>query len=80
MKRNKIIETLKDLSKRFLEDKIAGKEYARTAESIIMSNVELVPELEEFADFLAQYSPDRDIPELYSSKELKSKIKKTFKI
>ncbi len=34
-------------------------------EGLIMCNISLIPKLETFADFLAQYHNPKDMPELY---------------
>jgi hypothetical protein len=73
--KEKILEKIKELSEDFINGKINGKDYADEVEGLIMINLETVPELEEFADFLAQYHPNKDMPELYSDDDLKKKIK-----
>ena len=75
MDKNKLIIILKELSEGFLKNKIDGKVYAKVVESLIVTNLDLVPKLEEFADFLAQYNPKPDMPELYGDKDLVKKIK-----
>ena len=80
LNRADLIRKLKGLSRAFLDGNIDGKVYSRTTEGLIATNIKLVPELEEFADFLAQYEPKPSMPELYSDKDLKKKIKKVFKI
>jgi len=80
MNRYELLKLLKELSKGFVDKKIDGGLYAYITESLIMLNLESVPELEDFADFLAQYHPHKDLPELYSDEELKLRIYQLFKI
>lgn len=80
MKKNELLVILKILSEGFVDNKIEGNLYANIVESMIVLNLELVPDLEDFADFLAQYHSPKDMPELYSNEELKKKIKEVFKI
>lgn len=78
MKKDELLSVLKKLSEGFIDNKIEGNLYANIVESLVVLNLELVPELEDFADFLAQYHSPKDMPELYSDSELKEKIKKIF--
>ncbi len=80
MNRKELYTILKRLSSGFLRKKIEGELYAYVTESLIMTNLNIIPELEEFADFLAQYHPKPDIQELYGNKELIEKIRVLFKI
>lgn len=79
MNKTDILIILKKLAQGFLDNKIEGNLYQWITESLIMTNLDLVPELEDFADFLAQYKHNSDMSELYGDKELKQKIKKIFK-
>lgn len=74
MKREKIIQKIKELSQNFLDKKISGSVYAKNVEEIIALNLEEVSELEDFADFLAQYHDPKDDLSLYGNSELIRKI------
>ena len=78
MEKKDIIWLIKSLSKAYLENKIDKNYYASIVESIIGLNINLLPELMDFADFLAQYHHPKDMPELYSDEELIEQIKKLF--
>lgn len=80
MNRRELYSVIRTLSDGFLKGKINGELYANAVESLIMTNTKMIPELEKFADFLAQYHPNQDIPELYGNRELKEKIKVLFKL
>ncbi len=80
MKKEELMAVLKKLSEGFVDNKIEGNLYANIVESRVVLNSELVPDLEDFADFLAQYHSSKDIPELYSDEDLKKKIEEIFKI
>ena len=80
MDRTEIYSILKKLSEGFLLGSIKGDLYTYIVEALIVTNIKLVPELENFADFLAQYHSSRDLPELYGDKDLIKKIKKIFNL
>ena len=80
MNKKDLYEILRKLSEGYIKNEVSGKIYAYTTESLIAVNLDLVPDLEDFADFLAQYSPNQDLPELYNDKDLKKKIKIVFKL
>ena len=81
MKENDTVEIIRKLSRGFLEKKIEGKLYAWVTESLIVCNkINLSKRYIDFAHFLAQYSPNQEIPELYGSRELKKKIKELFEL
>jgi len=73
-----LMKYLEELSKQFLIKKIHGNEYANIVEGIIRENLSIIPKMEEFADFLAQYHDPPDIPELYGNEDLKKRIVKIF--
>jgi len=75
MNQLELLTIIKELSNGYIDKKIEGRLYARTTESLIMTNIEIVPELKEFADFLAQYSPNNNSSELFGDEELRNKIK-----
>ena len=64
------------VGKGFLDKKMDGKLFARVTEGLIASNLGLVPELEEFANFLAQYNPDSTSVNFFKNEDLKKEIKK----
>jgi len=80
MQRNELYQILKKLSQGYIEKKIKEEFYAQLLESLIVFNLDIIPELEELSDFLAQYKHNPDMPELYDDKELTKKIKKIFKL
>jgi len=80
MKQKEILIILRELSLGYLNKEINGKLYARVCESLIVLNLDLIPKMEDFADFLAQYSPNNDLSELYNDQDLKKKIKEIFKL
>ena len=80
MEKKELYAVLKKLSEGFLDKKIESDLYAKIVETLILTNINIVHDkLEEFADFLAQYKHNPDMPELYGDKELTQKIKKIFK-
>ncbi len=79
MKKEELLIILKELSLGYLNKEINGRLYARVCESLIIINLSLVPKMEDFADFLAQYSLNEDLPELYNEKNLRKKIKEIIK-
>jgi len=80
MNKNEFKKIIKLLSKGFILGKIDGLLYSNVCESLIATNLSLVPELEYFADFLAQYHSNPEMSELYGNNELKKKIKEVLKI
>ena len=80
MEKSEITQILKELSKGLKNNEIDRNLYAKVVESLIIGNLEIIPELEHFADFLAQYHSPKDAPELYSTNELINKINEIFGI
>lgn len=81
MNQENLKNLVKDLSIGFLNKKIDGKLYAKITEGLIATNEQFSnKELLDFADFLAQYSPDDPEPGLYNDKDLIKKIQDLFNI
>lgn len=80
MEKKDLIEIIESISAGLINNKIDSNLYSDIVESLIRCNLDQVPELEEFSDFLAQHHSPKDAPELFGDEELKSEVKKVFNL
>ncbi|MBN2880887.1 hypothetical protein JXM83_02430 [Candidatus Woesearchaeota archaeon] len=74
MNREELLEIIKKLSTGYKNKIIVGQLFSYTVESLIMTNLDLVPELEELADYLAQFDENATEKYFYSREDLIHKL------
>ena len=77
-----MIEILTLISNEYLRGNIRGKFCSDLMEGLIRTNLNVVPELEEFADFLAHYHPEPDPknPGLLRDTDLRRELRRRFRL
>jgi hypothetical protein len=70
MNKTQIYKKISELYKRFRSREIEDNLFAKEIETLIITNIDIVPELEELADALALFHEPKDDPSLLGRNEL----------